>query len=117
MTRRRTDGAEAVAGARSALLGPAAVEHRLAPDSPALHLLQFVRDEAHRFGVTYHRNLRGKGAIRSTLDDVDGIGPKRRKALLRQFGSLDGIRAATIEELAAVPGMTRRAAEDLKAQL
>ncbi|HRV91046.1 MAG TPA: excinuclease ABC subunit UvrC [Anaerolineae bacterium] len=89
----------------------------LPPKSQGLFLVQRVRDEAHRFGVTYHRNLRGKGAIRSTLDDVDGIGPKRRKALLRQFGSLDGIRAATIEELAAVPGMTRRAAEDLKAQL
>jgi excinuclease ABC subunit C len=85
--------------------------------SPALFLVQRIRDEAHRFGVTYHRNLRGKSAIRSSLDDVAGIGPKRRKALLTKFGSLEAIRAATVEELAAVEGMTRRAAEDLKAQL
>ncbi|MCB0195972.1 MAG: excinuclease ABC subunit UvrC, partial [Anaerolineae bacterium] len=89
----------------------------LPPKSQGLFLVQRVRDEAHRFGVTYHRNLRGKSAIRSTLDDIQGIGPKRRQALLRKFGSLDGIRAATVEELAAVPGMTRRAAKDLKAQL
>lgn len=85
--------------------------------SQALFLVQRIRDEAHRFGVTYHRNLRGKSAVRSNLDEVDGIGPKRRKALLKQFGSLEAIRAASIDELAAVPGMNRRAAEELKAQL
>jgi excinuclease ABC subunit C len=85
--------------------------------SPALFLVQRIRDETHRFGVTYHRNLRGKSAVRSSLDDVEGIGPKRRKALLTKFGSLEAIRAATVEELAAVEGMNRRAAEDLKAQL
>ncbi len=86
-------------------------------NSQGLFLIQRIRDEAHRFGVTYHRNLRGKSAIRSSLDDIEGIGPKRRRALLKQFGSLDAIREATIEELAAVPGMTKTAAEKLKAEL
>ncbi len=85
--------------------------------SQGLFLVQRIRDEAHRFGVTYHRNLRGKSAIRSSLDDVEGIGPKRRRALLAKFGSIEAIRQASIEELAAVPGMNRRAAEELKAQL
>lgn len=85
--------------------------------SQGLYLLQRIRDEAHRFGVTYHRNLRGKSAIRSSLDDIEGVGPKRRRALLKKFGSLKAIRAATIEELAAVPGMTKRVAETLKEEL
>jgi len=85
--------------------------------SQALFLVQRIRDEAHRFGVTYHRNLRGKSAVRSGLDEVEGIGPKRRQALLKQFGSLDAIRQASIDELAAVPGMNRRIAEQLLAQL
>ena len=85
--------------------------------SHGLFMVQRIRDEAHRFGVTYHRNLRGKSAIRSSLDDIEGIGPKRRRALLAEFGSLDAIRAASVEELAAVSGMNRRAAEEIKAQL
>jgi excinuclease ABC subunit C len=82
--------------------------------SQGLFLIQRIRDEAHRFGVTYHRKLRGKGAVRSSLDDVEGIGPKRRRALLQKFGSVKAIRQASVEELAAVPGMTRRAAQVLK---
>jgi excinuclease ABC subunit C len=89
----------------------------LPPNSQGLFLVQRVRDEAHRFGVTYHRQLRGKSAIRSSLDGVEGIGPKRRQALLKKFGSIEAIRQASVEELAAVPGMNRRAAEDLKEQL
>lgn len=86
--------------------------------SPALHLIQRIRDEAHRFAITYHRNLRSKEQTRSKLDDVRGIGPARRKALLTYFGGdIDRIRQASIEELVAVPGMTRRSAESLKAQL
>jgi excinuclease ABC subunit C len=85
--------------------------------SQALFLVQRIRDEAHRFGVTYHRNLRGKSAVRSSLDEVEGIGPKRRQALLKKFGSLEAIRTASIDELAAVPGMNRRIAEQLLAQL
>ncbi len=86
-------------------------------NSQGLFLLQRIRDETHRFGVTYHRKLRGKSAIRSSLDDVEGIGPKRRQALLKKFGSIQAIRKASVDELAAVPGMNRRAAEQLKEQL
>ncbi len=86
--------------------------------SPALHLVQRIRDEAHRFAITYHRNLRSKEQTRSKLDGVRGIGPARRKALLTYFGGdIERIRQASIEELIAVPGMTRRSAESLKAQL
>jgi excinuclease ABC subunit C len=86
-------------------------------NSQALFLIQRVRDEAHRFGLTYHRQLRGKSAVHSGLDEIDGIGPKRRRALLKKFGSLEAIRQASIEELLAVPGMTRSAAEKLKEDL
>ncbi len=86
-------------------------------NSQALFLVQRIRDEAHRFGITYHRQLRGKSSIRSKLDDIPGIGTRRRQALLRRFGSLEAIRQASIEELAAVPGMNRKVAEQLKTEL
>ena len=73
--------------------------------SPALHLVQRLRDEAHRFAITYHRNLRGKRQTRSAFDEVPGLGPKRRRALLRAFGSVRRIREASAEEIAAVPGI------------
>ncbi len=85
--------------------------------SPALNLVQRVDEEAHRFAITYHRKLRTQSTLRSSLSEVKGIGPKRKKALLQQFGSLDGIKHASVDELAAVPGMTRKAAEELKALL
>ena len=75
---------------------------RIPRDEPALHLLQRVRDEAHRFAVEYHRKLRGKRMVDSILDDVPGVGPGRKKALIRRFGSLKKIRAASQEELAEV---------------
>ncbi len=90
---------------------------RLPRTSEGFYLLQRIRDEAHRFAVAYHRQVRGKQTILSQLDEVPGIGPRRRSALLKRFGSLEAIRAATVEELAAVPGMTRKAAEQLKASL
>lgn len=90
---------------------------RLPRSSEGLFLMQRVRDEAHRFAITYHRKVRGKQTIVSQLDGVPGIGPKRRSALLKHFGSIDAIRAATVEELAAVPSMTRKAAEQLKMSL
>ena len=84
-------------------------------DQPALHLLQRVRDEAHRFAVMYHRQLRGKRMIDSILDDVNGIGPVRKKALIREFGSVKQMRKADVDRLArAVP---RRVAENLYAKL
>jgi excinuclease ABC subunit C len=85
--------------------------------SQGLFLVQRVRDEAHRFGVTYHRQLRGKTAIRSSLDDIEGIGPKRRRALLQKFGSIEAIRQASVDELASVPGMNKRAAQMIKDML
>lgn len=86
-------------------------------DSQALFLVQRVRDEAHRFALNYHRRLRRKQGIASILEEVPGIGPRRRQALLRTFGSVEGVRQASLEELLAVPGMTRPAAEKLKAYL
>jgi excinuclease ABC subunit C len=85
--------------------------------SPALKLIRHLRDEAHRFAITYHRNLRGKRNLKSLLDEVPGIGPARRRALLAQYVSLDAIREAPAEDLAKVPGMTQRAAEAVKQYL
>ena len=79
--------------------------------SQALYLMQRIRDEAHRFAITYHRKLRSKRNLVSVLDHVNGIGPARRKALWAHFGTLAKIRAATLEELVAVEGMTRPAAQ------
>ncbi|RME44687.1 MAG: excinuclease ABC subunit UvrC [Chloroflexi bacterium] len=86
-------------------------------NSQALFLVQRVRDEAHRFALNYHRRLRRKEGIASILEEIPGIGPKRRQALLKTFGSVERIRQASLEELLAVPGMTRPAAERLKAYL
>jgi excinuclease ABC subunit C len=79
--------------------------------SEALYLLQRVRDEAHRFAITYHRQKRSTSMLVSMLDDVPGLGESRRKALMKQFGSLKRLRAATVEELMGVPGIGRRTAE------
>ena len=79
--------------------------------SQALYLMQRIRDEAHRFAITYHRKLRGKRNLVSILDHVSGIGPKRRQALWNHFGSIGKIRAASPDELATAPGMTRSAAQ------
>lgn len=86
-------------------------------NSPALHLLQRIRDEAHRFAITHHRKRRGKDQTRSLLDDIPGVGETRRNALLTHFGSLQKIRAASTEELAAVPGMTKPLAEKMQTYL
>ena len=80
-------------------------------DSPALHLLQRIRDEAHRFALAYHRQLRQRAGLHSVLEEIPGIGPRRRKALLEAFGSLEAIARASEDELAAVPGMNRAAAQ------
>lgn len=86
--------------------------------SDALHLMQRIRDEAHRFGITYHRNLRSKEQTRSRLDDIPGVGPGRRKAIMKYFdGDLDRVRAASIDELLRVPGVTRRVAMAIKENL
>jgi excinuclease ABC subunit C len=85
--------------------------------SEGLYLLQRVRDEAHRFAITYHRQKRSKTMVESALDDVPGLGETRRKALLRQFGSIKKLRAATAEEVAQVPGIGPRTADAVVAAL
>lgn len=82
-------------------------------DSAALHLIQRIRDEAHRFAITYHRKLRGKRNIVSVLDHVEGIGPKRRQELWKAFKTLDAMKAASVEELAQVESMNHAAAQTL----
>jgi excinuclease ABC subunit C len=86
-------------------------------DSQALFLVQRIRDEAHRFAVTFHRSRRSKASIASQLDEIPGVGPKRKKALIRKFGSVRGIREASAEELATVEGINRQLAETIKASL
>ena len=87
----------------------------LPPTSPSLLLLKRIRDEAHRFAVSYHRKLRD--ILPSVLEEVPGIGPRRRKALLRRFFTLDDLKEAPVEELARVPGMNLELAKRLKEHL
>jgi excinuclease ABC subunit C len=84
----------------------------LLPHTDELHLMTYLRDEAHRFAITFHRHVRQTSTLRTVLDDVPGIGPARRRALLRRFGSAERVAAATEAEIAAVPGIgPARAAE------
>jgi excinuclease ABC subunit C len=89
----------------------------LAPGSPALHLVMRIRDEAHRFAIEHHRKRRGKAMTRSALDGLTGIGIVRKKRLLATFGSIAAIKRASLDELAAVKGMTHTSASQVKAQL
>ena len=92
-------------------------EIELPLNSPGLMLLRKLRDEAHRFALTYHRKLRDKRTTGSALEEIPGIGPRRKRLLLRAFGSVEGIRRASIEEVAAVPTMTRGMAERVREYL
>ena len=87
----------------------------LPPDSPALHLVQQIRDEAHRFAITGHRQRRGKTKTRSVLEDISGVGPKRRSRLLRQFGGLQGLSRAGIEDIKTVEGISEKLALEIYA--
>ena len=87
------------------------VEVPIDKHSEGFRLITRIQDEAHRFAIEYHRSLRGKTQVKSILDDIPGIGPARRKALMRQFKDIESVRQATVEELAAAPQMNRRAAE------
>lgn len=83
--------------------------------SPSLYLIKHVRDESHRFAITFHRELRDKGMVASILDEVPGLGPKRKRLLLRHFGSVKRMRTAMLEDIAAVKGIPRTVAEDVYA--
>jgi excinuclease ABC subunit C len=85
--------------------------------SQALYLVQRIRDEAHRFAITYHRKVRSKSGMESALDSVPGVGPKRKRALLRKFGSLRGVREASVEDIASTIGFTQSLAEKVKQYL
>ena len=85
----------------------------LNPASPATHLLQRVRDEAHRFAITHHRKLRGKAMVLSELDELPGIGNTRKRALLKRFDTLEGIRQASVEELTEIKGIAKKLAEEI----
>jgi excinuclease ABC subunit C len=85
--------------------------------SPALYLVQRLRDEAHRFAITYHRGLRAKRSVRSAFDDLPGVGPKRKRELLKVFGSIKRVRDAPVEQIAAVPGIGPALATRIKATL
>jgi len=108
----------ALAKREEELFTPESLEpHVLPPSSPGLYLVQRIRDEAHRVAVSYHRTVRRKHSTKSALEEVPGIGPKRRQALLRAFGSIDGIRQASLEDLISIPGITRPIAERLRDQV
>lgn len=103
-------GPERKAGLETLYIGDPHNEVRVAAETPGLHLIQQIRDEAHRFAITGHRGARGKARTRSVLEDIPGLGPKRRSQLLRHFGGLQGVRKAGVEDLAQVPGISPRLA-------
>ena len=104
-------------GLETLYLNDAAHEFTLPGDSPALHLIQQVRDEAHRFAITGHRARRGKARMTSTLEGVPGIGPKRRRELLKHFGGLQELCRASLDEIAKAPGISKKLAESIYAAL
>ncbi len=108
----------ALAKQREEIFLPGRVEPILLPRrSQGLFLVQRVRDEAHRFAITHHRARRRRAGVASQLDSIPGVGPARRKALLKAFGSLDAVRVASLEQLAAVPGIPRAVAQAIKEHL
>ncbi|MDO9452041.1 MAG: helix-hairpin-helix domain-containing protein, partial [Stagnimonas sp.] len=91
-------------------------ELRLAKDHPGFHLIQQVRDEAHRFAITGHRAARDKARVTSSLEDIEGLGPARRRALLNAFGGLSEVKRASIDALAKVEGINTALAERIYAR-
>nr|WP_286675125.1 excinuclease ABC subunit UvrC [Pseudomonas subflava] len=104
-------------GLETLYLNDADHEFTLPADSPALHLIQQIRDEAHRFAITGHRARRGKARRTSSLEEVAGIGPKRRRELLKHFGGLQELNRASVEEIAKAPGISKKLAETIYAAL
>ena len=90
-------------------------EIKIDKSSEGFHLITRLQDEAHRFAIEYHRSLRNKGQVKSFLDDIEGIGPARRKALMAYFASADEMRDKTVEDFAAIPQMNQQAATRLYA--
>ena len=89
----------------------------LAHDTPALQLLQRVRDEAHRFAITHHRSRRDRAMTASLLDELPGVGPARKRALIKHFGSPEAVLAASVEQLQAVPGLPSKVGREVHAHL
>ncbi|MNY10630.1 UvrABC system protein C [compost metagenome] len=100
-------------GLETLYLNDAEHEFTLPGDSPALHLIQQIRDEAHRFAITGHRARRGKARRTSSLEEVPGVGPKRRRDLLKHFGGLQELTRASVEEIAKAPGISKKLAESI----
>ena len=110
-------GVERKPGMEQLFIVGEAEPRRLSPDHPALHLIQQVRDEAHRFAITGHRARRGKARTASRLEEISAIGPRRRQKLLEHFGGLQGVLAASIDDLSRVEGISRTLAERIYQEL
>lgn len=104
-------GVERKAGLETLIISKWDKEINLPPDSPALHLIQHIRDEAHNYAINAHRKKRQKAFTESGLESIEGVGAKRRQALLKYLGGMQGVKNATLEEIQSVPGISKALAE------